>query len=99
MVLNTQISTCKKGKLEPFLTPYTEINPKWILNLNVKVKIIKIFFKDFIYFFFSERGREGEREGEKHRYEGETSIGCLSCMPQSGTDGNPGMCLDWKSNQ
>ena len=28
---------------------------------------------------FRKRGREGEREGEKHRCERETSINCLSC--------------------
>ena len=26
------------------------------------------FFKDFTYLFFRERGREGEREGEKHQH-------------------------------
>ena len=36
-------------------------------------------------YLFRERGREGEREGEKHRCERETYIGCLSYAPQPGT--------------
>ena len=26
----------------PFLPPYRKINPKWVINLNVKPKIIKL---------------------------------------------------------
>ena len=48
----------------------------------------------FIYLFFREKGREGEREGEKHQ--------CMvaSHMPPTGDLAhNPGMCPDWESNQ
>ena len=59
---------------------------------------IVLFFYLFlnILFIFRERGREGEREGEKHQCERETSIGCLLYMPPPP---NPGMCPDQESNQ
>ena len=48
--------------------------------------LIIIIFKDFIY--FGERGREGEREGEKQPL-------VPSCTPPTGDLArNPGMCPD-----
>ena len=47
-----------------------------------------------ILFIFRQRGREGEREEEKHQ--------CVvaSCMTTTGDLAhNPGMCPDWESNQ
>ena len=67
----------------------------WVLTGQVKVDMVnKFFFKDFIYLFFREKGKQGEREGEKHQ--------CVvaSCVPPTGDLArNPGMCLHRESNQ
>ena len=47
-----------------------------------------------ILFIFREKGREEEREGEKHQ--------CVvaSCPPSTGDLAlNPGLCPEWESNQ
>ena len=39
----------------------------WKMDWELFKGNLFLFFKDFIYFIFRERGKEREREGEKHQ--------------------------------
>ena len=52
-----------------------------------------LYFLDFIYLFL-ERGREGEREGEKHQ-----CVVAALAPPTGDLAFNPGVCLDWELNR
>ena len=51
------------------------------------------FFKIYL-FIFRERGRDGEREGEKHQF-----VIAFHVAPTRDPACNPGMHPDWESNQ
>lgn len=41
-MLENWISTCKKMNLDAHLTPYTEANPKWLMNFNARDKTVRL---------------------------------------------------------
>ena len=56
------------------------------------LRMVDLFIFMYLFIYSLERGREGEREVEKHQ--------CVvaSCTPATGDLApNPGMCPDWES--
>ena len=51
------------------------------------------FFFKILFIYFRQRGREGEREGEKHQCVVASSMPLIGDLAH-----NPGVCPDWESN-
>ena len=92
-----QLPVCKLSTLTPA--------PRDCCKLHVSVRMrylpssplllaLLIFYFRFDLFIFRERGREGEREGEKHWCVRETSIGCLSRAPNQAPGPQPRLALN-----
>ena len=60
----------------------------------LKVASFSFFFLRFYLFILRERGKEGEKEGEKHQC---VAASCAS--PTGDLACNPGMCPDWELNR
>ena len=56
--------------------------------------LFTFYFKIFYLLIFRERGKEGEREGEKHQ-----CVVASHTPPTGDLAHNAGMCPDWESNQ
>lgn len=40
----------KKLNLNPYLTPYSKLNTKWITDLNVKAETMKLLGENILFF-------------------------------------------------
>ena len=57
------------------------------LNVQCTYQVLRVCsFLRLYLFIFRERGREGEREGEKHQCTGEMSVSCLWYVPHPGAE-------------
>ena len=60
---------------------------------DIHIYTFSVSFINFLIFILREKGREGERVGEKHQ-----CVVASHMPPTRDLDHNPGMCPDWESN-
>ena len=70
-----------------------------IADVFILPPFANLLFKKIFYSFFRERGKEGEKEGEKHLYVREASMVAFLKPLARDLVHNPGMCPSWESNQ
>ena len=74
---------------------FMSIGHLYILFGEVSIQnLCPFFFKKYFIYLFLERGREGEKEGEKHQ-----RVVASYSLPTGDLACNPGMCPDWESKQ
>ena len=76
--------------MSPYILKFFLCFAKLILN-HIYVNVFLFFLK--VLFIFRERGREGDREGEKHQ-----CVVVSHAPPTGDLSHNLGMCPDWESN-
>ena len=86
-----------------FLHVYTLLNyvllcdvfvycPVFLLFISFLLNHKDSFLKKILFAYFRQKGREGEREGEKHY-----CVVASHAPPTGDLDHNPGKCPDWES--
>ena len=89
--------TSKLGMNKPVSSPGWHLYPQnWLI---CAASVTAFSPGTFYLFIFRERGREGERAGEKHQYERDTSVGFLLHTPTRDLASKPVTCPVWEPNQ
>ena len=79
---------CKIQSVIPFTSLFSHICPPFTYTI-----FLSLFFLRLYLFIFRQRGREGEREGEKYQ-----CVVASHIPPTGDLAHNPGMCPDWELN-
>ena len=88
----------QQPKMKVYIHGLKDIFSRMVIRIASTAVYIYIYIyikkTTFYLFIFRERGREGEREGEKRQ-----CVVASHVAPTGDLTRNPGMCPDWESNQ